>query len=161
MRRPVWLFALLAASLACSTLFPGTAPTPTQPLRVSATQTPGVLATETLRVSATQPPRVSNTQTLRVSASQTPAVSPTQTLRVSATQTPRVSETPGISTGTPAKGQPGTAVVRVVRVCDFVPGVSAAAQMPASLRTEGTPTPEPPPPLPTNTPVDAATTTPP
>ena len=141
MRRPIGLFALLAASLACSTLFPGTAVRPTQTPRVS----------ETLGVSATA----------GVSPTQTPGV--TQTLRVSTptpTQTTKVSETPGVSTvtpGTPSKSQPGTAVPAVERTCDFVPGVSVAAQMPANLGTEPTPTPQPLPVPPTSTPVDAAT----
>ncbi len=46
-----------------------------------------------------------------------------------------------------------------MRVCDFVPGVSVAAQMPDSVLNAGTPTPEPLPALPTSTPVAAALTT--
>lgn len=155
MRRPIWLFVLLAASLACSTLFPGTAVRPTQTPKVS----------ETLGVSAT--PRVSDTPGVSptsVSApTQTPGVSETPGVSTPPpTQTPRVSQTPGVLTttpGTPSKGQPGTAVVSAARTCDFMPGVSVAAQMPAYLRTEATPTPEPLPAPPTSTPVDAATNT--
>jgi carboxyl-terminal processing protease len=157
MRRPLWLFALLAASLACSTLFPGTARTPLAPTLARPTQTPGV--SETPAVSATSASVASATSVTATAAAATRAAT---AAIAAATQTPGDSETPGVSAtapATPAKGQPGTAVASAARTCDFVPGVSVAAQMPASLLTEGTPTPEPPPPLPTNTPVDAVTNT--
>jgi C-terminal peptidase prc len=148
MRRPIRLFALLTAALAalaCNTLFPGRTPAPTvapltQTLRVS----------ETLRVLAASasptPPAARATKPSTAAASSTPAA-PAGTAISTAAATPV----------TPSTGQPATPSAAAVRTCDFVPGVSVAAQMPASLLTEGTPTPEPPPPLPTNTPVDAAT----
>jgi C-terminal peptidase prc len=142
MRRHPWLLALLAATLACSSLVPISSPTPataaaSQTLRVS-TATPS----QTLRVS----------ETLRVftpTHSQTPKVS--QTLRVS---TPTPSPTP--TAGTPLKGVPGTpdGAPAVARSCDFVPGVSVPAQMPVSVLIEGTPTPNPSPTPPANTQVD-------
>jgi carboxyl-terminal processing protease len=142
MRRPVWLLALLAASLACNTLLPGKAPRPTQ---THAPPTP-TLAPPTQTIAPATQTLATLTQTL---APPTPTLKVSETLRVS----PTVAQT-----ATPAKGLPGTSTgAGAARTCDFVPGVSVAAQMPAALLTEGTPTPEPPPALPTNTPVDAAT----
>ena len=142
MRRRFWLVALLAATLACNTLLPGRAPTPRPPARFTST----VGAASQLVATATAPALPGATATLPPGTA-TPAPA-TQTLVA--------------APGTPATDQPGpTATAESasggVRTCEFVPGVSVPAQMPASFLTEGTPTPYPPPALPTNTPVSAAT----
>src|SRR5579859_1586384 len=143
MRRPPWLLALLAATLACSTLLPARPPTPaaTAPAASASVTPAAATATQTLRVS----------ETLRVS-----------TKAASATPSPAATALSGATAGTPVKGIPGTqtssAPVAAARGCDFVPGVSVPAQMPAAVLTEGTPTPYPPPAPPANTAVDPAVT---
>ena len=144
MRRPVWLLARLslcsiaAAALACSTLFPGTPRPPVlTPTRVPPSATlaaPTAPPVETLAVS-----------TATIAAAATTIAAPSSTTAAPA------------GTVTPAKGQPNTTPAPI-RACDFVPGVSVAAQMPAVVLNAGTPTPEPSPAPPTSTPVDAATT---
>jgi carboxyl-terminal processing protease len=134
MRRHFWLLGLLAASLACSTLFPGRTPVP--------------VPSQTPRVSTPTP---------------TPSTpTPSQTLRVSTGTPSPVAPTGTPSPSTPSKDQPATSTTAeapagAARSCDYVPGVSVPAQMPVSVLTEGTPTPYPPPPLPTNTAVETAT----
>ncbi len=152
MRRPVWLLTRLslcsiaAAALACSTLFPGTP----RPPALTATRLPPTLGSPSALASAT-------------SAVSTATAAATSARAASATATAALSSTPAIpaatvNPATPAKGQPNTTPAPI-RACDFVPGVSVAAQMPAAVLNEGTPTPEPSPAPPTSTPVEAAVTT--
>ncbi|MCC6188297.1 MAG: PDZ domain-containing protein [Anaerolineales bacterium] len=122
--------ALLAASLACNTLFPGGTATLAPP--PTASRAPAALP---------------------LTAAAAPSASPTSPLptatRAVPTRLPAPSHAPAATLGSPVAG---------VRACAYVPGVSTPAVMPPTATSLGTPTPYPLGAPPANTPVDPQVT---